>query len=68
MLSLADLTFVTKIVLVSQTEEVFQANMLGATHLGIVETDALRRINMGSVIEHFGVLRPLKTDVSYWGE
>jgi Ni2+-binding GTPase involved in maturation of urease and hydrogenase len=105
MLSLADLAVVTKIDLVSQAEkEVFRANILDATKVDIVETDALRGINVDRVVKkiengpelkapyrlrgnppvgtcticvgkkeigkeaHFGVLRPLETDVFYRGE
>jgi Ni2+-binding GTPase involved in maturation of urease and hydrogenase len=105
MLSLADMAVVTKIDLVSQAEkEVFRANILNASKIDVVETDALRGINIDNIIKrihnapeikepymlrgnppvgtcticvgkkeigkeaHFGVMRPLDTDIFYRGE
>ena len=105
MLSLADMAVVTKIDLVSQAEkEVFRANILNASKIDVVETDALRGINIDNIIKrihnapeikepymlrgnppvgtcticvgkkdigkeaHFGVMRPLDTDLFYRGE
>ena len=105
MLSLSDIAVVTKIDLVSQAEkEVFRANILDASKVDVIETDALRGINIDNIIRkiekapevreplllrgnpplgtcticvgkkeigkeaHFGVLRPLETDIFYRGE
>jgi len=105
MLSLSDMAVVTKIDLVSQAEkEVFRANILNTSKVDIIETDALRGINIDNIVRriekapdvkeplllrgnpplgtcticvgkkeigkeaHFGVLRPLETDVFYRGE
>ncbi len=47
MLSLSDVAVVTKIDLVSQAEkEVFRANILAASNVKVIETDALRGINI----------------------
>lgn len=51
MLSLADIVVVTKIDLVSQAErEVFRANILEAASVEVIETDALRGININQVV------------------
>jgi Ni2+-binding GTPase involved in maturation of urease and hydrogenase len=51
MLSLADVAVVTKIDLVSQAErEVFRANINDAAAVTVVETDALRGINIDPVV------------------
>jgi Ni2+-binding GTPase involved in maturation of urease and hydrogenase len=105
MLSLADLAVVTKIDLVSQAErEVFRFNILSAANVEVIETDALRGINIDHIVRrientadytspsflrgnppvgtcticvgkkdigkeaHFGVLRPLESDIFYRGE
>lgn len=105
MLSLADVAVVTKIDLVSQAErEVFRFNILAAANVDVIETDALRGINIDHIVRriqntadysapsylrgnppvgtcticvgkkdigkeaHFGVLRPLESDVFYRGE
>jgi Ni2+-binding GTPase involved in maturation of urease and hydrogenase len=52
MLSLADLAVVTKIDLVSQAErEVFRANIIDSAKVDVVETDALRGINIDNIIK-----------------
>lgn len=105
MLSLADVAVVTKIDLVSQAErEVFRYNIISAADVKVIETDALRGINIDHIINrinetenysspsylrgnppvgtcticvgkkdigkeaHFGVLRPLESDLFYRGE
>lgn len=51
MLSLSDIAIVTKIDLVSQAEkEVFRANILDASKVDVIETDALRGINIDYII------------------
>lgn len=51
MLSLSDIAIVTKIDLVSQAEkEVFRANILDASKVDVIETDALRGINIDQII------------------
>jgi len=51
MLSLADVAVVTKIDLVSQAErEVFRANILEAAKVEVIETDALRGINIHNLV------------------
>jgi Ni2+-binding GTPase involved in maturation of urease and hydrogenase len=51
MLTLADLAVVTKIDLVSQAEkEVFRSSVNDAAQLAVVETDALRGINIEPVV------------------
>jgi Ni2+-binding GTPase involved in maturation of urease and hydrogenase len=51
MLALADLAVVTKIDLVSQAErEVFRANIMDAAAVTVVETDALRGINIDPIV------------------
>jgi Ni2+-binding GTPase involved in maturation of urease and hydrogenase len=51
MLSLSDIAIVTKIDLVSQAEkEVFRANILDASKVDVIETDALRGINIDNII------------------
>jgi Ni2+-binding GTPase involved in maturation of urease and hydrogenase len=105
MLSLADLAVITKIDLVSQAErEVFRANIIDTSKMDVIETDALRGINIDNIVKriekmpelkepymlrgnppvgtcticvgkkeigkeaHFGVMRPLETDIFYRGE
>lgn len=61
MLSLADLAVVTKIDLVSQAErEVFRANIGEAAAIPVVETDALRGINIDPVVARIERMPQLK--------
>lgn len=60
MLSLADLAVVTKIDLVSQAErEVFRANINDAAPVEVIETDALRGININQVVEKIVSMREI---------
>ncbi len=52
LLGLADVAIITKIDLVSQAErEVFRANVLKASKVDIIETDALHGINIGRIVK-----------------